>query len=127
MIRNLALILPMLLASPAMAQQFGKPLTLKEETKVSEIMAKPDAYNGKLVKVSGTVTDVCPHKGCYIIIASDQRFQSIQFKVDDGVIVFPANLKGKKVVAEGTVFKWTQDGDDAVKIRINGLGAVASE
>ena len=125
MIRKLAILLPLLLAAPAMAQQYGKPLTLKEQTKVSEIMANPDTYNGKLVQVRGTITDVCPNKGCYIIIASDQRFQTITFKVEDGVVVFPAELKGKTVVAEGTVLKMAPGENNAVNLRIDGLGAVA--
>ena len=142
MFRNLALILPLVLATPAMAQQFGKPLTLKAETKVSDILAKPDEYNGKLVQIKGTIVDVCPSKGCYIMIAGDQRYQSIQFKVEDGVISFPTSLKGQEVVAEGIVMKLIQkateenceadekakqDGkkDSAPIVRINGIGAVA--
>jgi len=143
MIRKLALLLPLVIAAPLMAQQFGKPLTLEAETKISDILAKPDAYNGKLVQVRGTIIDVCPSMGCYITISGDQSGESIVFKVQDGVISFPVTLKGQEVVAEGIVAKMTPkaaeeqcEAEDMakhsekkdvppIKVRINGLGAVA--
>jgi hypothetical protein len=84
-------------------KNYGKPLTLKETTKVSEIMAHPEKYNGKRVRVEGAVVDVCAKRGCWMKLASDKEFESIQFKVDDGVIVFPMDAKGKTAVAEGVV------------------------
>ncbi|MDR2697427.1 MAG: DUF4920 domain-containing protein [Holophagales bacterium] len=143
MIRKLTLLLPLVMAAPLMAQQFGKPLTLKEETNISDILTNPDAYNGKLVQVRGTIIDVCPSMGCYITISGDQRAHSIVFKVEDGVISFPVTLKGQEVVAEGIVVKMipkaTEEHCEAedtakhgekkdatpIKVRINGLGAVA--
>lgn len=84
-------------------KEYGKPLTLKETTRVSEIMAHPEKYDGKKVRVEGTVVGVCEKRGCWIRLASDKEFQTIQFKVDDGVIVFPMDAKGKAAVAEGVV------------------------
>lgn len=97
-----ALCVPALLVA-AGAQKYGKPLTLKEETKVSAILAKPEAFKGKKVQVRGVVVDVCAERGCYLVLKGDKRFESLMFKVDDGVIVFPVSLKGREVVVEGTV------------------------
>jgi len=132
----IALVLPALIAAPLAAQQYGKELTLKKQTKISDILAKPDAFEGKLVQVRGTIVDVCEHRGCWIQISGDKRFQSIVFKVEDGVISFPMEVKGKEVVAEGIVAKLVpakaddesceEDKKEAPpKVRINGLGAVA--
>ena len=88
----------LLLASPLAAgeaRSYGKPLTVKEATKVSDILAHPDQYQGKRVKVEGAVVDVCKMRGCWIKIAGDKDFESIRFKVDDGVIVFPMTERGK--------------------------------
>lgn len=87
----------------AAVKKYGKDLTLKETTKVSDIYAKPDAYNGKTVKVTGPIVEVCEMKGCWIAIASDKEFQQIRFKVDDGVIVFPLTAKGSTATVEGVV------------------------
>jgi hypothetical protein len=87
----------------AAARKFGKPITVKETTKISDIYAKPDAFNGKRVKVQGPIVDVCAERGCWIAIGSDQEFQTLRFKVDDGVIVFPMEIKGQTAVVEGVL------------------------
>ena len=87
----------------AAARKFGKPITLKDTTKISDIYANPDQFNGKRVKVQGPIVDVCAERGCWIAIGSDQEFQSLRFKVDDGVIVFPLEIKGQTAAVEGVL------------------------
>ncbi len=96
-------------------KKFGKQLSLKETTKVSAILADPEKYNGKKVLVEGPIVDVCKERGCWIKIGSDKEFESIRFKVDDGVIVFPVDIKGKQVVAEGTISVKTQTKEQLIK------------
>ena len=48
------------------ATTYGKPLTVKETTKVSDILAKPEQFDGKRVKIEGPVVDVCQMRGCWI-------------------------------------------------------------
>lgn len=101
-----ALLLTVLAAAPALAAtKYGKGVSEAAPVKLSELMAKPDAYVGKVVKVEGLITEVCPKRGCWINVAGDKEFQTIRVKVEDGVIVFPLTDKGKKVVAEGTFTK----------------------
>jgi len=87
----------------AQGKNYGKQLTLKEKTSISAILKDPKAYNGKRVQVEGTIVEVCEERGCWIKIASDKPFESIRFKVEDGVIVFPLDAKGKLALAEGVV------------------------
>jgi cytochrome c-type biogenesis protein CcmE len=101
-----AALLATLAAAPALAAtKYGKGVSDAAPVRLSELMAKPDAYVGKVVKVEGLVTEVCPKRGCWINVAGDKEFQTIRVKVEDGVIVFPLTDKGKKVVAEGTFRK----------------------
>lgn len=81
----------------------GAPLTLEYLTKVSDIMAQPDSFVGKRVLVEGVVAAVCQKQGCWMDIVSAEGGDTIQIKVDDGVIVFPKDAAGRKVLAEGTV------------------------
>ena len=99
---SLLLLIPACLQA-AEARKYGQPLGLKDEVKVTEILASPDKYAGKKVRVKGLVTDVCEERGCWIKIGADK--QEIMFKVEDGVIAFPMAAKGSPVVAEGTVSK----------------------
>jgi len=103
-------------------QKFGKPLTLKETTKISDIYANPAKYKDKRVKVQGSIQDVCTDEGCWISLAGDKPSLSLRFKVDDGVIVFPATVKGKTAVAEG-IISVTTAADGKVSVMLKGEGA----
>lgn len=99
------LVLSALATVPVAAATYGKGVSAAQIVKVSELIAHPEAYVGKMVKIEGTVTDVCAKRGCWMTIAGDKEFQQVRFKVDDGVIVIPLDAKGKKAVAEGTFTK----------------------
>lgn len=95
-------------------KKFGKKVTLKEKTKISDILANPEKYNGKKVLVEGPITDVCKKRGCWIRLGSDKEFQTMTFKVEDGVIVFPMDVKGKTALAEGVVSVVTTSVEDQI-------------
>lgn len=97
----------------------GDPATygngVKEETplvSIETLMADPEAYLGKVVKVKGEVKEVCPMAGCWMdITAGDSK---VRIKVKDGEIVFDQKLEGKQVLAEGTVYKFDLTQEQAV-------------
>lgn len=90
---------------PALADQLFGKVSAAKAVKVSELLATPEAFVGKLVKVEALITDVCPKRGCWIKLASDKEFQTLTFKVDDGVMTFPMTVKGKHAEAEGVFTK----------------------
>jgi len=90
-------------AAAQAAKDYGKPLTLKVTTPISSILKDPKAFEGKRVQVEGLIVEVCEERGCWIKIASDKPFESIRFKVEDGVIEFPLAARGKMALAEGVV------------------------
>lgn len=105
MIRRTLAVLALLAAlSPlaVAAETYGGGVTLAETTSIGKILAEPDAWVGKHVRVEGEITDVCPRKGCWMEI-SEPEGDRIRVKVEDGVIVFPVDSKGKRAVAEGVV------------------------
>jgi len=85
--------------------KYGKEITLKEKTKISAILANPQKFVGKNVLVEGTVVAVCEKRGCWIELASDEKFQKIKIKVKDGEIIFPMEESGKTALVEGTVYE----------------------
>jgi hypothetical protein len=104
---RIAVLSALTLAAAALAsepQTFGTVSDAKP-VKLSELIAKPDDYVGKTVKVEGLVTDVCSKRGCWLKLAGDKEFQSITVKVDDGVMVFPMSAKGHRAEAEGVFTK----------------------
>ena len=106
--RNTLMILLLTIALVAVStatevRTFGDPLTPELElTPIEEIVTDPDAWVGKLVRVTGVVTGVCAQKGCWMDLASPED-ATLRVKVDDGVIVFPHDAKGLESVAEGEV------------------------
>jgi hypothetical protein len=95
-----------LLTLPALAaDQYGEKLSDGEVVAISALLDQPDEYVGKTVKIEGRITGVCAHRGCWIEVAGDQDFQSMRVKVEDGVIVFPAEAVGHVATAEGVFTK----------------------
>ncbi len=85
-------------------KKYGKEIGLKEKTKISEVMSKPETYIGKKVLVEGTVVNVCEKRGCWIELSSDKKYETIKVKVNDGEIVFPMESKGKIALVEGELY-----------------------
>ena len=97
------------------ATALGDTLTLQALTQVSDILARPEQYVGQRVLVKGQVVGVCLEKGCWMDIVTAEGADTIQIKVDDGVIVFPPDAVGKRVLAEGTVEKLELTKEQAIE------------
>jgi hypothetical protein len=101
--------LVLIAAVPALAgdeKSYGEPLTGTETVPIDVLLEDPEPYLGQVVRVEGLVTGVCEKRGCWMSLASDQKeFAEIRIKVDDGVIVFPMEAKGKHAIAEGVLTK----------------------
>jgi len=115
-----AALISLLLAVTSFAadgKKYGKEITIKDMTKISEILEKPENFLGKKVLISGLVVGVCEMRGCWIDIASDKPYEKIKVKVDDGVIVFPLTAKGHNALVEGEVTALKVTKEQALKIR----------
>lgn len=99
-----ALALIFALATPpaeAARKAYGSPLKTAETTSIARLLADPSSFAGKVVRVEGSVLDVCPKAGCWMEVGSKEG--AVRIKVEDGVIVFPVDAKGRAAVAEGKV------------------------
>ena len=100
-------------AAPAPAPKvttFGR-VTTGAALPPSELLAHLDQYDGKLVRVEGTVAAVCPHRGCWMdVVGTDGA--KVRIKVTDGEIVFPVSAQGKHVIGEGKLVKIPADPAD---------------
>ena len=97
----LILLLIPVLATADETKSLGEGVELEESTPISTILANPDDYVGKTVRVEGRIVSVCKKRGCWMELAGDEEFQSMRIKVQDGVIVFPYESKGMYGIAEG--------------------------
>lgn len=86
----------------AQEKKYGSGVTLTTPTTIDTLLAQPAKYLGKTVRVDGVITAVCEMAGCWLELGDGKPgARTLRFKVDDGVIVFPASAKGKKASAEG--------------------------
>lgn len=97
------LVFALAIAPGLAAKEYGKGVTVAETTSMARILADPDAWVGKRVRIEGKVMDVCPMAGCWMELEEGDGVSKLRVKVEDGVIVFPVTAKGKLAVAEGTV------------------------
>ena len=85
----------------ACAEIYGAGLTLDTPTAIADLVGDPETYAGQKVRVAGTVSEVCPRKGCWMSLRDGDA--AVRIKVEDDVIVFPAEAVDRDAVAEGTV------------------------
>lgn len=98
------------LAVPAVAsaaacefRQVGAGVTVAEVTAVVEILDRPEAFVGRTVAVEGEVADVCQAAGCWLEMRAADGPRTLKVKVEDGVLVFPKDSRGKRARAQGEV------------------------
>ena len=95
-------VLALLAGPPLAATELGAGVDSDlAVTPVAAILADPDAFLGETVRIEGEVLDVCPMKGCWMEVGT--AGESLQVKVEDDVIVFPADAKGRIARAQGVV------------------------
>jgi hypothetical protein len=83
------------------ADEYGDGVTIEQAVAVETLLASPDDYLGKPIRVDGVITGVCKKRGCWMQITDPETGGGVRVKVDDGVIVFPYTAMGKKASAEG--------------------------
>lgn len=95
---------------PAEDTKLGSGVTLKDATPIASVVAKPEEFVGKMIRIDGVAAAVCTHMGCWMAVAANDGSDAptIRLKVEDGVIVFPVSAKGKQVSAEG-IFEIVKD------------------
>ncbi|MDA8016505.1 MAG: DUF4920 domain-containing protein [Thermoanaerobaculia bacterium] len=89
-------------ATDSVSGTYGEAPTLEDVTPIADIVANPEAFQGREVLVEGKVQGVCAKAGCWMELA-DGEGHEVRVKVEDGVIVFPVAAVGVNAAAQGTV------------------------
>jgi hypothetical protein len=93
------------------AGTYGEGVHLAETVSIATLLDDPAPYEGKKVLVEGTISEVCPMRGCWVDITGEAS--TIRVKVVDGEIVFPLSAKGHEARIEGVVEKLELEEADA--------------
>lgn len=68
---------------------------LAEPVPVSEVMSEPGRWLDQPVVVSGRITDVCTHQGCWAVFEADGHI--LRIKARDHSFAIPAETRGPAV------------------------------
>ena len=98
---------------------YGKKIELKSITSIDQLLNYPSEYIDKSVLINGTISAVCPMRGCWIDVKSAETDSELRLKVTDGEIVFPLSGKGQNIKAEGIFQKLEFTHDQAVSRKIH--------
>ena len=98
---------------------YGDKISLTIKNEIGTLLNKPNDYLGKNVLVSGTISEVCPMRGCWIDVKDINTDSHIRIKVTDGQIVFPLSGKGKLVDVQGKFTKLNFSKEQAIKWKIH--------
>lgn len=104
LILTVALLCPVLLfaGNAAGAKVYGKPVAeVNAVTRISDILARPAEFEGKMVKVEGKIIQECP-SGCWFKL--NDASGTIHVNIKPSNLVIPQVL-GQKAVAVGMVKK----------------------
>jgi hypothetical protein len=77
---------------------YGGEVKVKEEAKLENILKDPKAFEGKTLRVTGTIDSVCQKKGCFIFLKDGTAKTQVKFK--DYSFFLPLDCAGRSVVVE---------------------------
>lgn len=104
--RIAASLLALALASAAFAgaepAKFGAAVTVKKSVPVAKLAAAPAKFEGKTVRIEGTVAEVCQGRGCWVRV-KDDKGQLFLAKSLDETVLLPKDCAGQNVVVQGVV------------------------
>ncbi|MBI5494441.1 MAG: DUF4920 domain-containing protein [Deltaproteobacteria bacterium] len=81
----------------------GAALSDAAPVTVSDLLASPDAFAGKRVRLKGDVTAMCQHKRAWFaLVAEDQSGRTVRVLTTPSFLVPPGSI-GKTAEAEGVV------------------------
>ena len=83
---------------PAQFDTFGAAIQLDDAVPVSDVLANPENYTGRTVRISGPVDSVCQTKGCWMKVGAES---SVFVKFKDYAFFVPKDAAGRDVVFEG--------------------------
>jgi len=83
------------------SKSYGQPITKSEITPIGNILANPEQFVGKAVKVAGKIAEECPVGGWFFL--TDQT-GNIYVNLHPNYFAIP-QIQGHQVVAQGVVKK----------------------
>jgi len=79
----------------------GAAIGKSKKVSLAKIMANPNNYAGKMVRVEGVIVRSCKMEGCWMELAPSKDAKSVRVKMKDHAFFIPLNSAGAAAKAEG--------------------------
>ncbi|MFV0389172.1 MAG: DUF4920 domain-containing protein [Pyrinomonadaceae bacterium] len=81
----------------------GEAIGKSKKVKLSKVLANPEKYTGKDVRVTGYVVRSCKNEGCWAELGETKdATKTVRVKMKDHAFFIPLQSVGFKVLTEGT-------------------------
>ena len=103
LLSTLWLVAPLSAASNSAPETFGNSVGEGETVPIAEILADPEGFEGKEVRIEGTVSDVCPKKGCWMELRQGEEGPAVRVPMAGHSFFLPRDVAGRHARIEGRV------------------------
>ncbi len=107
-------------------EHWGAPFTLTNSEPLQTLVANPDPYVGKEVRVVGEVTTVCQKKGCWMVLRADGG-DVVRVTMKDHAFGVRKDLAGATAHVQGTVVRKAVDPETVAHYRSESDGGDVPE
>ena len=80
---------------------FGQPFTLESTVPAGPVLTTPENHMDGPIRISGTISDVCQKKGCWMVVSDGESHMRILMK--DHSFAVDKDASGKACEVEGTI------------------------
>jgi hypothetical protein len=79
----------------------GAAIGNAKKVSLTKVMANPNKYAGKMVRVEGVIVRSCKMEGCWMELAPSKDAKSVRVKMKDHAFFVPLDSAGATAQAEG--------------------------
>lgn len=79
----------------------GAPLTNAKKVDLVKVVANPNKFVGKVVRVNGLIVRSCKSEGCWLELAPNKDAKSIRVTMKGHAFFIPLDAAGSNIRAEG--------------------------
>ena len=90
----------------------GAPITVKKPVRIQKLAKHPAKFEGKVLRLEGTVKNVCQGRGCWVDV-EDANGVTFMAKSLDETVLLPKDCAGRKVIVQGIVTALAHEHDAA--------------
>ncbi len=82
--------------------QYGAGVDSQDFTSLADVLADPQAHDGKGVQVEAEIDEVCQQKGCWMTLQGPDGPSNVRVTFADYAFFVPMDIAGRTVRVDGT-------------------------